>query len=61
MALRPALQDEYHAQTAQCKALGVDAFDDTDDDIDAHASWGADPFCILAQLEEDLGYPLALS
>jgi hypothetical protein len=60
MALRPALQDEYTTQSLQCKALDVD-LNNEDDTPDTSVAWGADPFCILAQLEEELGYPLALS
>lgn len=51
----PRLQDEPEShQAAQCRAACVDNLDD-EAGSDIEVEWGADPFSILAQLEEEFG------
>jgi hypothetical protein len=58
MALR-RLHDEIDKQEYFCSLLDTSAQDRNDDPPDTE--FGADPFDILAQLEEELGCPLYLT
>lgn len=57
---KPKLQDEV--ATAQDRALMLMEQDiwlsDTSSDEDDEPAWGADPFDILARLEEEQGHPV---
>jgi hypothetical protein len=47
----PRLQDEFDLQEFACQVTGLYADDPTDE---GHESgWGADPFDIVAQIEEE--------
>lgn len=56
MHVRP-LQDETDRQRMQCMQYGI-AVDERDED-EQESAWGADPFDIVAEIEEQQGYPLA--
>lgn len=54
MRPRP-LHDEHDKQQQACREY------DYVDDVDAELEFGADPFDVIAALEEELGTPLARS
>ena len=52
------LHDEHDSQLEACKRLGSEFFVQPDEDIEHSAAWGADPFDIVAELEEEYGQPI---
>lgn len=52
----PRLQDEFDLQEFACTVTGLYA---DDQETEPQTEWGADPFDVVAQIEEDQGYPLA--
>lgn len=51
----PRLVDEFDPQEHACAITGLVIDDNDETEV---PEWGADPFNILAQLEDELGYPI---
>ena len=59
---RPLLDEVRTNQDRQLTFLELPPVDhDSDDEEDSAPSWGADPFDVLAHIEDEQGYPLASS